>query len=127
MEQEYKRELYFSEYAFLISFDFCEHVNVLHIQAEKSMGMGRGKSLKRQANEPVYRVQTIITLKGKENTKQLVKAIFENSFLNVYLFLRGERGRERERERERDRGSIAGSVLTAKSLMQGSNSRTVRS
>lgn len=53
MEQkEYRRELYFSEYAFLIGFDFGGHVNTLHIQTEKSIGMGKGKSLKLNANEP---------------------------------------------------------------------------
>lgn len=39
-----RRELYFSEYAFLISFDFCDHVNVLHIQKIKSIRTGRGKT-----------------------------------------------------------------------------------
>lgn len=41
MEQkEYSRELYFSEHAFLISFDFGDHVNVLHTQKIKSVRMG---------------------------------------------------------------------------------------
>ena len=35
--------------------------------------------------------------------------------------------REREREREGDRGSEVDSALTAESLMQGSNSQTVKS
>lgn len=53
-EQEYRSELYFSEYAFLIRFDFCDHVNVLHIQKEKSVRMGKVKGLKLKANEPNY-------------------------------------------------------------------------
>lgn len=65
-QREYGKELYFSDYAFLISFDFCDHVNVLHIQKEKAVRMGEGKKLR--ANEPVYQLYTIATLKGKENT-----------------------------------------------------------
>ena len=56
------------------------------------------------------------------------------TFGNVYLFLR-ERERERERahmsrggtEKEGNRGSEAGSMLTAESPSQGSNSQIARS
>ena len=54
---------------------------------------------------------------------------FSFSFLNIYLFEERERehtsrGRGRERERERERENPK---LSEQSLMQGSNSRTVRS
>ena len=50
----------------------------------------------------------------------------------MFIFERGGRGREREHaveegKREGDRGSEASSVLTADSLIWGSNSQTVGS
>ena len=60
---------------------------------------------------------------------------FDKHFFFVMFIFERERETEREREsanrggaeREGDRGSEMGSPLTAKSLMWGSNSRTVRS
>lgn len=46
-----QEDLYFSELAFFITFDFCDHTNVLHIQKEKSVRMGKGRSLKLKENE----------------------------------------------------------------------------
>ena len=48
----------------------------------------------------------------------------------MFIYIRereGERMRGGGAEREEDRGSEAGSVLTAESLMRGSNPRTMRS
>lgn len=44
-QKGYRRVLYFSKYDFSISFDFCDHVNVLCIHKIKSISMGRRKKV----------------------------------------------------------------------------------
>ena len=64
----------------------------------------------------------------REREREREVFLVENLPFNVDLFLR-ERESMRERGREgagRDRGSKAGSILTAESPMQGSNSQTLR-
>lgn len=73
-----RRELYFSEYAFLIGFDFRDHVNVLHIQKIKSIRMGRGKTKNwKQMNLIVCQLSSITTLRRKYNAQKFIIAIFK--------------------------------------------------
>ena len=66
--------------------------------------------------------------RGRAREREREFFLVENLPFNVDLFLR-ERESVRERGRAgagQDRGSKAGSILTAESPMQGSNSQTLR-